>query len=303
MGCGCEWLTGRRKVPEQAGFRQPARVHTTIQSKTYQSFYEHVHSKAHSPRTRESCLRWVERLGEHHQPDGPGLRRLSERQVLDYLVYLRDEQGLSASTVNQALVPIRMLYRDLMGRDWKLWHNFELQRRAPLPQVLTRGQVRSLLASIRQGRFRAVLALIHHCGLPLGEALQLKPSDIDARRKVVRIRSGKGGKAREVPIHPAMVDRLRGFWKHHRNPRWLFPGVGRGWKQRGLTQGEAMGRSPKPMSPSAVQMAIRIIRERCGIKKAFSVHSLRHPAVAGPPICSKTGSRSAKSAVTSATRT
>ena len=96
-------------------------------SKTYGQFYAHVRSKAHSPRSREAYLRWVERPGEYYQPKGPGLRRLSERQVLDYLIYLRDDQKLSASTVNQALVAIRMLYRDVPEWDWKLWAQFTLQ--------------------------------------------------------------------------------------------------------------------------------------------------------------------------------
>ena len=248
----------------------------TKTSKTYQVFYEHVHSKAHSPRSRETYLRWVERLGEYYQPDGPGLRRLSEREVLDYLVYLRDEQALNASTVNQALVPIRILYRDLLGRDWKLWQRFELQRRQPLPEVLTREEVCRVLGSVHEGRFRAVLSLIYHCGLRLSEAVSLKPTDIDSQRKVVRIRSGKGNKPREIPVCPAMLDRLRVFWKYHRNRDWLFPGVGRGWKQKGLKQSEAMGHSQQPMSSSAVQAAMRIIRARCGIGKPFSVHTLRH---------------------------
>ena len=33
--------------------------------------------------------------------EGPGLRRLSERQVLDFLIYLRDDQKLAGATVNQ----------------------------------------------------------------------------------------------------------------------------------------------------------------------------------------------------------
>jgi len=248
----------------------------TKTSKTYQRFYEHVHSKAHSPRSREAYLRWVERLGEHYQPKGPGLRRLSERQVLDYLIYLRDDQKLAAATVNQALVPIRILYRDVLERDWRLWSEFTLQRREPLPSVLTREEVHQVLCCVHEGRFKAVLSLIYHCGLRLSEALQLKPSDIDSRRGVLRVRHGKGDKAREVPICAGMVERLREFWRHHRNPDWLFPGVGRGWKQSGISQAEAMARSEKPMSSSAVQMAMRIIRGNCPVKKPFSVHTLRH---------------------------
>lgn len=248
----------------------------TKSSKTYQQFYAHVHSKAVRPRSRVPYLRWVERLGEHYQPKGPRLRRLSERQVLDYLIYLRDDQKLAASTVNQALVPIRTLYRDVLERDWKLWSQFELQRREPLPTVLSREEVRRVLASVHEGRFKALLAIIYHCGLRLSEALQLKPTDIDSTRGVVRVREGKGGKAREVPICPAMVARLRAFWKCHRNPDWLFPGVGRGWKAAGLTQGEAMGRTKKPMSSSAIQMAMRIIRRSSGVSKHFTVHTFRH---------------------------
>jgi len=260
---------------------QPARmknnkVSKTQSSKTYQQFYAHVHSKAVRPRSRVTYLRWVERLGEHYQPKGPGLRRLSERQVLDFLIYLRDDQKLAASTVNQALVPIRTLYRDVLERDWKLWSQFELQRREPLPTVLSREEVRRVLASVHEGRFKALLAIIYHCGLRLSEALNLKPTDIDSKRGVVRVREGKGGKAREVPICPAMVARLRAFWKCHRNPDWLFPGVGRGWKRAGLTQGEAMGRTKKPMSSSAIHMAMRIIRRSCGVSKHFTVHTFRH---------------------------
>ena len=57
--------------------------------------------------------------------------------MLNYLIYLRDDQKPAASTVNQALVPIRILYRDVLGRDWKLRREFHLQRREPLPTVLT----------------------------------------------------------------------------------------------------------------------------------------------------------------------
>ena len=103
---------GKVRVPDRAVMCQPARMVKIKQSKTYALFYAHVHSKAHSPRSRATYLGWVERLGEYYQPDGLCLQRLSERQVLDYLVYLRDDQKLAAATVNQALVPIRILYCD-----------------------------------------------------------------------------------------------------------------------------------------------------------------------------------------------
>ena len=171
------------------------------ESKTYALFYAHVHSKAHSPRSRETYLRWVERLGEFYQPKGTRLYRLSERQVLDYLIYLRDEQKLAAATVNQALVSIRILYRDVLGRDWKIWKDFHLQRREPLPTVLTRKEVSRVLACVYEGRFKAVLSLIYHCGLRLSEALHCAIiNDTNRHSK----RSSHNG-----PFNSAVCNRLR----------------------------------------------------------------------------------------------
>jgi integrase/recombinase XerD len=53
---------------------------------------------------------------------------------------------------------------------------------------------------VRENRFKAVLALIYHCGLRVGEAVRLRPKDIDSKRGILRVIDGKGGKNREVPI-------------------------------------------------------------------------------------------------------
>ena len=120
-----------------------------------------------------------------------------------------------------------------------------------------------------------MLALIYHCGLRVGEAVALKPGHIDAQRGVVRIVEGKGGRMREVPISPAMVQRLRRYWSFHRNKRWLFPGVGRGWKDRTRSLSRAMGESREAMSVSAVQSALRMALSASGLKKNATCHTLR----------------------------
>lgn len=245
-----------------------------LQSHIYKKFFVFVESRSLRPRSRAEYLRRVGLLAKHYPKRS--LKQLTERQVFDYLLHLREHDKLRPSTLNQALVALRMFYRDFLKRDWKLWREFTIRRDNPLPTVLTRDEVRQVLASVRENRFKAVLALIYHCGLRLGEALALRPTDIDSGRGVVRIREGKGGKAREVPISPAMVKRLRRYWCFHQNRQWLFPAVGRFWRNRRLTLAEAMGQSEKPMSVSSVQMTMRIVREGCGIQKPFTCHSLRH---------------------------
>src|SRR5437762_7265536 len=199
-------------------------------AKVYSDYVVFVQSKSLRGRSKAEYLRQVRKLAERHPERS--LKQISERMVFDHLIYLRDEQKLRPSTLNQAVVALRLFYRDYLGREWQLWEQFEIRRDQPLPVVLSRAEVRALLQAVREKRFKAVLALIYHCGLRVGEAVRLRPRDIDSGRGVLRVIDGKGGRNREVPIAQKMIERLRRYWCFHRNPAWLFPAVGRGWRER-----------------------------------------------------------------------
>jgi integrase len=243
-------------------------------SKLYQDYVVFVECKSLRGRSKAEYLRQVRKLAEHYPQRS--LKQLTERQVFDYLIFRRDEQKLRPSTLNQAVVALRMFYQEFLQKDWQLWQQFTIRRDQPLPIVLTREETRRLLTVIRSGRFKAVLSLIHHCGLRVGEAVRLRPGDIDTARAVIRIIDGKGGKNREVPIAPAMIDRLRHFWMAHRNRQWLFPGVGRGWRDRCHSLAAALAEGRQPMSVSSVQNAMRMAVASCGLKKKATCHTLRH---------------------------
>lgn len=243
-------------------------------TKVYSDYVGFVQSKSLRGRSKAEYLRQVRKLAERHPQRS--LKQLTQRMVLDHLIYLRDQQKLRPSTLNQAVVALRLFYRDYLGRDWRLWEAFEIRRDQPLPMVLSRAEVRALLQAVREKRFKAVLALIYHCGLRVGEVVRLRPCDIDSARGVLRVIDGKGGRNREVPISPEMVARLRRYWCFHRNRGWLFPAVGRGWRERCRTLQAAMASGQKPMSVSSVQAALRIVVAAAGIKKAATCHSLRH---------------------------
>jgi integrase/recombinase XerD len=53
------------------------------------------------------------------------------------------------------------------------------------------------------------LQLIYACGLRLTEGTQLQISAIDSPRMLVRVRQGKGGKDRLVPLAPRSASPLR----------------------------------------------------------------------------------------------
>ena len=148
-----------------------------------------------------------------------------------------------------------------------------------MPHILTRGEIAGLLRTFRDNRYKAYFTLVYHCGLRMSEALHIHPKDIDSKRNVLRAKHTKGGKPREIPISPALIGRLRKFWGWHRNPNWLFPACGRGWKGSCIPLKDALHNSGKPMSASSVQATMRIAKHESGLMKHHEkvcIHTLRH---------------------------
>jgi integrase/recombinase XerD len=162
---------------------------------------------------------------------------------------------------------------------WKIWSKIKIKRVELLPNVLTREEVALLLRTFRDGRYRAYFTVVYQCGLRMSEALAIKPQHIDGKRLVIRVVDGKGGKQRDVPISPELLQRLRAFWKSHRNPDWLFPGVGRGWKSSGKSLREAMYEARHHTTKASVWSAIKVAKAECGLSRThekLTIHTLRH---------------------------
>ncbi len=243
----------------------------------YQDFTRFVQLKGLAERSRQTYYGWVHQLADHYPK--ADLSKLPPERVLDFLIHLQDERKLRPSTVNQAVCALRTLYRDHLGINWDIWKKIHIKRDEPLPEVLTRNEVHRLLRTFRDVRFRAFCTLVYQCGLRLNEAIRIRPCDVKGERLVIVITKTKVHKAREVPITPKMLVRLRKFWAFHRNDKWLFPGVGRGWKGSGLTIQQAMQRSEKPMSEASIWQAIKVAVAECGLSKShqhISTHTLRH---------------------------
>ncbi len=118
--------------------------------------------------------------------------------------------------------------------------------------------------------------MIYQTGLRIREACRLELSDLSAQRGRIRVREGKGGKDRYVPLAPPMLEDLRRFWRRHQHRRWLFPGLQCPWKSLKEAPAARASKAAAPMSESAVQNAFRLALAESGLKKAATPHTLRH---------------------------
>ncbi|MCP4657274.1 MAG: tyrosine-type recombinase/integrase, partial [bacterium] len=66
--------------------------------------------------------------------------------------------------------------------------------------------------------------VMYSAGLRIGEAITLKPADIDSESMMIRVREGKGNRDRRVMLSPRLLENLRKYWKRYRPKEWLFPG-------------------------------------------------------------------------------
>jgi len=230
-----------------------------------QRMLEDMDLRGFSVRTQTSYVRSVAALARYcrRSPD-----TLSDEEIRRYFVHLKCERKLARQTVTIALCGIKFFTEITLKRDFSLTGVPVPKRQKKLPVVLSTTEVRSILNEVLTLRLRACLRLIYACGLRLGEACRLAPTDIDSARGVVILRTAKGGTDRQVPLPPTLLPLLREYWKSHRNTRWLFPAQSCGHRKGSPAE--------RHLPLSAVQKAFQLARRKAGILKAAHVHTLRH---------------------------
>lgn len=231
-----------------------------------QRMLEDMQLRGLSARTQECYVAAVRQLADHFHPP-PG--RLTEEQLRQYFLYLANEKKVARTTATIALCGIRFFFEQTLRREWT---TLRFVRPAPehkLPVVLSRDEVRRVLAVVRIPVYRVCLTMIYACGLRLLEGAHLQVPDIDSARMVVHVH-GKGKQDRYVPLPAPILPGLRAYWRTHRSPQWLFPAPTRRGRRHSLAHDGG------PVTRSSLQSAFRRAVLRSGIGKRAHVHTLRH---------------------------
>lgn len=133
------------------------------------------------------------------------------------------------------------------------------KRERPLPLVLSIREVERILSAASNIKHRLTILLICSAGLRVSEAVNLELKNIDYERRIITVREGKGKKDRQVPLSAKLEKLLSEYFRQYKPGRYLFEG------QKG-----------GKYSVRSIQTVFRNAREKAGIEKPASVHSLRH---------------------------
>ena len=229
-----------------------------------QRYIEDMQLRDLSEPTQEMYARAVRQLAEYY---GKSPAQISDEELRQYFLYLKNVKKRSRSTSTIALCAIKLLYEQTLNREMPTLNQVRPAAEQKLPVVLSREEVHRVLGCLRQPHYRVCLSTIYSCGLRVGECVRLQISDIDSARMQLRVRQGKGRKDRYVPLPERTLELLREYWLSHRHAVWLFPARNRGG---------AVPLATQPMNRKGVNVAFAAALKESGVQKQATVHTLRH---------------------------
>lgn len=127
------------------------------------------------------------------------------------------------------------------------------------PSVLTKYEIRKMLAKTKNFRHRLILELLYGSGLRASEAAKLKPEDLNIKEKTGWVRSGKGRKDRLFIIPPTTSKKIENYLKKTKPEIYIFE-----------------TKKGKPITTRAIRKMVSKIAKQAGITKKTSPHTLRH---------------------------
>jgi len=213
--------------------------------------------KGLTPKTQKIYLREVSNYAKYF---GKSPEQLGEKELKEYLLYLLNERKLAKGTYRFYYQGLKFLYKHTLKRE-EVVEKIRCPRgKKKLPVVLDLAEVKTLLSVMENLKHRAILTITYSAGLRISETACLRVSDIDSKRMMVRVQQGKGGKDRYSILSQTALECLRQYWRAYRPKEWLFEGQKEGTH----------------ICISSIRQIFLEAKERAGITKPVSPHTLRH---------------------------
>ncbi|MCP4441465.1 MAG: tyrosine-type recombinase/integrase [Aureispira sp.] len=189
-------------------------------------------------------------------------RQLEYDQIIDYLIYLKDDLGLQWRTIKLYVAGLRYYYQEIV-EDVDLAARIPYPKEKPsLPKVMSREELKQLFDGCLNFKHRVLFRLLYSSGLRRMELLNLKLNDIETKDGKMRIRvnQGKGGKDRYTVLSQTILKELRSYFTRCRPKIHFFNGQKKG----------------SQMSKGALRYALDAAVKKSGLNRSVNPHLLRH---------------------------
>lgn len=195
-------------------------------------------------------------LGNHPAQD------VTAEQLKKYMLYCNLKLKLSENTLHSRLNALKFYYEQVLRKEKFFWEIPRPKKQLQLPKVFNQDDIAAIIKAAKNIKHKTMLMLAYAAGLRISEVVSIHVQDIDSKRMTIFIRQAKGKKDRVVVLSPVLLVMLREYWKKSKLNKngYLFPGLNK----------------DEPYSSRSLQQVLADAKEKAGILKPGSIHSLRH---------------------------
>jgi site-specific recombinase XerD len=238
-------VTPKKKSPQDNSSRIPEEYIRLLQQKRY------------SQSTVKTYTSYFRQFQDYF--NNRNLKGITVYQINSYILEMVIQCGISPSQQNQRINAIKFYYEKVLGRPRGHYKLERPKKDKRLPTVLTKEEVNLLLTSIDNLKHRCILSTIYSAGLRRSELINLKVSDIDSQRNLIKIRGAKGKKDRHSLLSGKLIELLGEYYRVYCPNVWLFEG------QHG-----------SQYSATSIAKILKKAVKKTGIQKHITPHTLRH---------------------------
>ena len=221
---------------------------------------EELERRNYTAGTIRHYLRSVEQFAQHF---GKSPEKLGLEHLRSYQAYLLKQRKLDPASVEQHISALRFFFvRTLHRHEFRQFLPFPKVRRK-LPKILSRDEIERWIEASSNLFQRTLLMVLYATGMRRSEVVRLKVDDIDSQRMVIHVVNGKGGKDRDLPLSPALLETLRAYWRWLKPRTYLFPS-------------RMHGDGEQPITDKTLWRACREAANKASLRKRVSPHLIRH---------------------------
>lgn len=216
--------------------------------------------------SRESYLRRMNAFVLYMNDQDKSMEDLSEKDIQQYILYLKKQKRLSAGTINNYISSIKFFYTYILDKEWNPRRIPRMKRMASFPVIPSRQDVLVLLNTCANIKHKAILHMIYGSGLRVSEVASLRISDICSKSMRVRVTHAKHDTNRYTILSETALLVLREYFRvyfssvSYKSEDWLFP-----------------GQNPtEHIHVKTIKNTLIRLRNRLPLDQQISAHTLRH---------------------------
>ena len=186
------------------------------------------------------------------------LNAIDESDIRAFLQKLI-HRNVSNSYLNQVINSIKFYYEVVLGMPNRFYEIERPRKESKLPKVISKEEIISIIENTNNIKHRCIVKLLYSSGLRRSELLNLKISDVDSKRMLVRVKDGKGNKDRYTLLSKSALDDLRLYYREWKPQDYLFE-----------------GRKASKYTAESVLNIVKKSAAKAGIRDTVTPHVLRH---------------------------